>query len=217
MHGIRVLLVDDHAIVRLGLRAVLSSERDIEIVGEAADGYAATRLAKELVPHVVVMDATLPRLSGVDATRAIRQACPRVEILALTMHTSGHHVFGMLKAGARGYLLKDSPILDLANAIRTVSVGKSILDPAIARLVLDQISLDDHRAPDDETLTNREREVFELIAAGKTGREVADLLALSVKTVDNYRSRILQKLHARNKVEAITIGLQRGLIQMPCG
>ena len=214
MSSIRVLLVDDHTILRHGLKAILSKETDIQIVGEAGDGLEAVRLAKQLQPNVVVMDAQLPGLSGAQATRAIRQACPRTEVLVLTMHDSSHFVFTMLKAGARGYLLKESASTELANAIRTVNRGQSVLHPTVARLVVEQVNQAELPITSDDTLTLREREIFELIAAGKTSREIAEQLGLSVKTVDNCRAHILQKLHARNKVEAITIGLQRGLIQV---
>ena len=214
MAKLRVLLVDDHTILRQGLRALLERESDLEVVGEAADGLVGVRLAKQLLPDVVVMDAQMPGLSGAQATRAIRQACPRVEILVLTMHDSSHCVFGMLKAGARGYLLKEAAGTDLAQAIRAVGRGQSVLHPTVARLLVEQVNQAELPQTEDDELTLREREIFELIAAGKTSKEIAAKLGLSAKTVDNCRAHILQKLHARNKAEAITIGLQRGLLQM---
>ena len=214
MASIRVLLVDDHTILRQGVKALLERESDIQIIGEAADGVQAVRSAKQLMPDVVVMDAQMPGLSGTQATRAIRQACPRTEVLVLTMHDSSYTVFGMLKAGARGYLLKESASTDLADAIRAVHRGQSVLHPAVARMVVEQINQAELPVTEDDELTLREREIFELIAVGKTSREIAEKLGLSAKTVDNCRAHILQKLHARNKAEAITIGLQRGLLQV---
>lgn len=214
MACIRVLLVDDHRILRQGVKALLENEADIQIVGEAGDGAQAVRLAKEMTPDVVVMDAQMPGLSGIDATRAIRQACPSTEVIALTMHEGGHIVFAMLKAGARGYLLKESAGSDLASAIRAVHRGQSALHPAVARLVVEHVNhVEDALSADDE-LALREREVFELMAAGKTSREIGEKLGVSAKTVDNCRAQILEKLHARNKAEAITIGLQRGLLHI---
>ncbi|MGH2461474.1 MAG: response regulator [Chloroflexota bacterium] len=213
MANIRVLLVDDHTILRQGVKALLERESDVQIIGEAGDGLQAVRLAKQLAPDVVVMDAQMPGLSGTQATRAIRQASPRSEVLVLTMHDSSFTVFGMLKAGARGYLLKESAGADLADAIRAVHRGQSVLHPAVARMVVEQINQADLPLTDDDELTPREREIFELIASGRTSREIAEKLGLSAKTVDNCRAHILQKLHARNKAEAITIGLQRGLLQ----
>ncbi len=214
MSGIRVLLVDDHTILRQGIKALMEREPDIAIIGEAGDGLEAVRLARQLQPDVVVMDVQLPGLPGPQATRAIRQACPRTGVLVLTMHDSSYTVFGMLKAGARGYLLKESAGSDLADAIRTVHRGQSVLHPTIARMVIEQINQVDLPSADDDELSPREQEIFRLIAAGKTSREIAEKLGLSAKTIDNCRARILQKLHARNKAEAITIGVQRGLIHL---
>ncbi len=213
MRPIRILLVDDHRILRLGLKAILSQEDDLQVIGETGDGREAVRLARQLEPDVVVMDVQLPGLSGADATRAICQSCPRVGVLALTMHDNSHYVLAMMKAGARSYLLKESAGPDLANAIRATSRGQSVLDPAVAGTVVEILrDVRPPRSASDE-LTAREREIFELIALGYTSREIAAKLGLAAKTVDNCRSRILQKLGARNKAEAVAIGLQQGLFQ----
>jgi DNA-binding NarL/FixJ family response regulator len=214
LNSIRVLLVDDHIIVRQGVQALLERETDIRVIDEASDGFQAVRLAKEHMPDVVVMDAQLPGLSGVEATRAIRQACPRTEVLVMTMHDSSHFVISMLKAGAKGYLLKESAAPDLANAIRAVNRGQSVLHPSITRIVVDQVNSVNSQLMGADALTYRERQILELVAGGRTSREIAQTLGLSIKTVDNHRTHILQKLQARNKVEAITIAMQRGLIQM---
>jgi DNA-binding NarL/FixJ family response regulator len=201
-------------IVRQGVQALLARETDIQVIDEASDGFQAVRMAKEHLPDVVVMDAQLPGLSGIEATRAIRQACPRTEVLVMTMHDNSHFVISMLKAGARGYLLKESAAPDLANAIRSVNRGQSVLHPSITRIVVDQVNSGNSHLTGADALTYRERQILELVAVGKTSREIAQMLGLSVKTVDNHRTHILQKLQARNKVEAITIAMQRGLIQM---
>jgi len=213
MRQIRVLLVDDHRILRAGLMALLSKEPDLVIVGEAADGVEAVQLSRQLQPQVVVMDVRLPHLSGADATRAIRRASPQTQILVLSMHDSPSLVLGMLRAGACSYLLKESAGAELAEAIRSTSQGQPVFTPEIARTVVHCLS--DLPRGGEEELTPREREIFELVAQGKTSREIARQLSLSTKTVDNCRTTILQKLHARNRVEAIAVGLQRGLLTLP--
>jgi NarL family two-component system response regulator LiaR len=210
---IRVLLVDDHLILRQGLRALLIAEKDIEIVGEAGDGIEAVRLARQLLPDVAVVEAQLPRLSGSDVVRTIRELCPKTEVIVLTMNDDEYTVSGMLKAGARSYLLKESAASDLARAVRGAMVGQSVLDPAITGTVI-SIFKDGLRSHDDDRLAPREREIFKLITDGKTSREIAAELALSPKTIDNCRANILRKLNARNKAEAIVIGLRRGLVQV---
>jgi DNA-binding NarL/FixJ family response regulator len=211
--GIRVMIVDDHTIVRQGFQVLLSLEPDFQVIAETGDGLTAVRLAKELQPDVVLMDVQLSGFSGIEATRSIRQACPRTEVLAMTMHDSSHYVMAMLKAGARGYLLKEAPAAEVMNAIRTVHRGQSVLHQSVTGMVLDQMNQRGSHGGADDTLTIRERQILELVAVGHTSREIAARLGLSVKTVDNYRTHVLQKLNARNKVEAIAIALQRGLIQ----
>lgn len=213
MRQIRVLLVDDHLLVRAGIRSLLMKEPDIDVAWETGDGLEAVKVAREHKPDVVVMDAHLPSQSGVEATRAIRKQSPNVEVIALTMHDSPDLVFGMLRAGARGYLLKDVAAPDLVNAIRMVSRGQSALHPLIAHLVIEEVTRAQQSSTIADGLTLREREIFELIAEGKTSREIGLELSLSMKTIDNYRAQIIQKLNAKNKAEAIMIGFQRGLLR----
>jgi DNA-binding NarL/FixJ family response regulator len=215
MRAIRVLLVDDHQILRQGLRALLTEEKDLDIVGEAGDGLEAVRLARQLFPDVAVVDAQLPRLSGQEVVRSIRESCPRTEVVVLTMYDDEYTVSGMLKAGARSYLLKESAVIDLARAIRAAVAGQSVLDPAITSTVVSIFKAGVQINANDNELTPREREIFKLISDGQTSREIAAELGLSAKTIDNCRAHILQKLNARNKAEAIAIGLRRGLIQIP--
>lgn len=216
MKPIRVIMVDDHMLIRQGLNALLQAEIDIKIVGEAGDGNQAVQLTRDLQPDVVLMDAQLPGgVSGLQATRIITSSFPQVKVLALTMHDDSDYVFGMLRAGASGYLLKQGAVEELAAAIRTVHRGQSALHPAIARIVVEQVNRQELLDRPENALTDREREILHYMAAGHTSKEIGDELGLSAKTIDNYRAHILEKLGARNKVEAITIALQRGLVEVP--
>jgi len=209
-------MVDDHMLIRQGLNALLQAEIDIKIVGEAGDGNQAVQLTRDLQPDVVLMDAQLPGgVSGLQATRIITSSFPQVKVLALTMHDDSDYVFGMLRAGASGYLLKQGAVEELAAAIRTVHRGQSALHPAIARIVVEQVNRQELLDRPENALTDREREILHYMAAGHTSKEIGDELGLSAKTIDNYRAHILEKLGARNKVEAITIALQRGLVEVP--
>ena len=211
MNVIRVLLLDAHVILRQGIRALLAAEKDVDVVGEAGNGYEGLRLARQLLPDVVVVDRDLQQLSGLEVVRDLRRSCPRTEIIVLTTYDDSHTIFEMLKAGARSYLLKDSDGIDLVRAIRGAANGQSVLDPGITAAVVSMFK-DGLVSPTNDELTSREREIFKLISIGKTSREIAATLDLSPKTIDNCRARILEKLHARNKTEAIVVGLRMGLI-----
>jgi DNA-binding NarL/FixJ family response regulator len=210
----RVLVADDHTIVRQGLRAVLEREPDIEVVGEAADGREAVRKAVALVPDIVVMDVSMPALNGLEATARIVREVPRVNILALTMHSSEEYVYSFLKAGAKGYLLKESAASDLVEAIRAVRFGGTYLHPTISVKVINEyLKLPDPRSRSGQLalLTEREREVLQLIAEGHTNKGIADLLSLSVKTVEAHRSRVMEKLKIHNVAGLTRYAISRGI------
>jgi len=206
------MLVDDHEVVRAGLRMLLGAEPDIEIIGEAGSGEEAVRLTRELRPDVVLMDVAMPGLGGIEATRRIKAECPEAAVLALTMHEDEQYFFEMLNAGAAGYVPKRAAPDDLASAIRTVSRGEVFLYPSLARvLVREYRSL--AQGERQSALTPREIEVLTYIAEGCTNREIADLLCLSVKTVDRHRENILQKLNLHSRVELVRYAIEKGLIK----
>ncbi len=214
MTDVRVFLIEDHTILREGLRVLLEEEPDIVVVGETGDAAEGVEAVERLQPDVVIMDVELSDTSGVAATQAIRRIAPRTQVLALTMHRDAMSVITMLRAGALGYLLKVSSRKDLAMAIRKVSLGQAVLDPAIARIVIDEISPSTEPVSAPSILTARELEILELVAAAKSSRQIGERLGLSPKTVDNVRAHIIRKLKARNKLEAVTIALQQGLIHV---
>lgn len=211
----RLLLVDDHAIVRAGLRMLLESQADMEIIGECETGREALRRALELKPDVILMDIALPDIPGYDVTRAVKKELPNVTILALTMHESDEYFFEMLNAGASGYVPKKAAPTELVNAIRIVYAGGVYLYPSLAKtLVQDYLTLvaqGDENAPPDG-LTEREREVLILIADGLSNQEVADKLSISVKTVERHRANILAKLGLHSRTELVKYAIRKGLI-----
>ncbi len=207
---IRVLLVDDHALVRRGFQMILAAEEDMEVVGEAADGRAAIELAEQLQPDVVVMDVAMPGLNGIEATRRLVEALPRSRVLALSMHKDSVYVREILRAGARGYLLKDAFDRDLVAAVRAVARGEAYLSPAVSEAVLS-----DYRkqvVDPVDLLTSREREILQMLAEGKTNKEIAATLNLSVYTVDAHRGRIMEKLNLHSIGELVRFALRKGLI-----
>ena len=212
MKRIRVFLVEDHQVVREGLRSLLEKEEDIEVLGDTDSGETACRMASELTPDVIIMDLELSGMNGLQATELIKAELPAVRILALTMHGSEEYIYGMLKGGADGYLLKYSAARELASAIRAVYKGESMLSPTIAKKLIDDIRGKDVQIHHDAILSDREREILGLTAQGYTSREIGDMLFLSPKTVDNHRARIIDKLQARNQVEAVMNAVKLGLI-----
>jgi NarL family two-component system response regulator LiaR len=211
---IRVFLADDHAIVRKGIIALLATEPDIQVVGEAADGRTAVRSILELKPDVVLMDLMLPELDGIDAIRQTTSAWPEARILVLTSFATNEKVFPAVKAGASGYLLKDSKPEDLIRAIRQVHEGESPLDPAIARMVLQEIGREETIAPVQDPLTAREIEVLRQVARGRSNQEIATDLSVSEATIRTHISHILSKLHLASRTQATLYALREGLASL---
>jgi DNA-binding NarL/FixJ family response regulator len=214
MSRIRVVVADDHAILRDGLTALLGAAADIEVVGEAASGEEAIEACARLHPDLVVMDVAMPGLGGLEATLAIRNQYPGVRVLVLTQHENPEYVRRFLKAGAAGYVLKRSAGADLARAIRAAMQGGLVLDPAVARSAVDE-STAPAPAGDAayETLTSREKQVLKLVAEGRSNKEVADVLEISVKTAMTHREHLMQKLGIHNRTDLIRFAIRAGVIQ----
>jgi len=212
---IRILLADDHAVIRSGLRALLQQQTDFQVVGEANDGREAVALAESLHPDVVVMDLTMPILNGTEASRQIAAKFPEAAVIILTMHSDEAYVLRALKAGAKGYLLKESAESDLIQAIRAVRQGKSYFSPAVSRVLVEDYvrQLQDKDIEDSyDLLTSRERELLQLIAEGKSNKDVANLLNLSVYTVETHRGNIMNKLNLHSVPELILYAVRKGII-----
>ena len=207
---IRVLLADDHAVVRRGFRMILDSQADLEVIGEVANGREAVASAAELQPDVIVMDVTMPELNGIEATRRIAEVAPRARVLALSMHKDAVYVREILRAGAKGYLLKDSEEGDLIAAVRSVARGEGFLSPGVSDAVLTDYRKHVTNALD--LLTSREREVLQHIAEGKTNKEIATSLNLSVYTIEAHRGRLMEKLNLHSSGELVRFAVRNGLI-----
>jgi len=210
------LLADDHTIVRDGLRAVLERQPEMTVVGEAADGRSAIALAESTNPDVVLMDIAMPLMNGIEATRRIVMANPAIAVVILSMHKDESYVLRSLKAGAKGYLLKDSLRIDVINAIRTVHGGRSFLTPQISRMLQEEYVQNlDRRGLDDsyDLLTNREREILQLVAEGRTNKEVANLLNISPTTAETHRGHLLQKLGLHSVPELTLYAVRKGVIR----
>lgn len=216
IHKIRLLLVDDHAIVRSGLRMLLQAEEDMEIIGESATGEESVRAVLDLQPDVVIMDVAMPDMTGIEATRRIKAASPDIIVLALTMYEDEAYFFQMLAAGASGYVPKRAAADDLVSAIRVVSQGNVFLYPSVARLLVSDFlqRKDSEASTAKPVLTPREQEVLTLIADGYTNREIAEALVISVKTVDRHRENIMNKLNLHNRVVLVKYAIEKGLITM---
>jgi DNA-binding NarL/FixJ family response regulator len=212
---IRIILSDDHAVVRRGLRLVLEGQKDFEVVGEASDGREAVHLAETLKPEIAVLDISMPNLNGIEAARQISAKQLGTSIIVLTMHADESFVLRALKVGARGYVLKESRESELINAIRFVSAGKSFFSPAVSRMLVDDYvrQLQDKDIEDSyELLTLREREILQLIAEGKSNKDMANMLNLSLYTVETHRSNILEKLNLHSVPELILYAVRKGVI-----
>lgn len=216
---IRLLIADDHTIVRQGLKKLLEEETGMEVVGEAVDGREALAKAMDLMPDIVLMDLSMPGLHGLEATRQLTKRLPKTRVVILSMHKNEQYVLQALQAGASGYILKDSASEEVATAIRSVSRGDSYLSPSISRVVIeDYLRLSSPGGGGAkslyETLTVREREIFQLLAEGLKNQEIADRLHVSVKTVETHRAHIMEKLNLNNIAELVKYSIEIGIVQL---
>ena len=215
MKTIRILLADDHTVVRKGLRLLLETQPGFQVIADAADGRAAVALAAQHAPDVVVMDVAMPGLNGIEAARQISGKLPHTAIVFLSMHSDESYVLKALKAGARAYLLKDSAEQDLINAVIAVSEGKAFFSPAISKMLVEDYmrQMQDRHIEDSyELLTTREREILQLLAEGRNNKEVAAILNLSLYTVETHRGNILQKLNLHSGAELTLYAIRKGVI-----
>lgn len=210
----KVLLADDHAILRDGLRMVLDAQPGISVVGEAEDGRQALDMVEELHPDVVVMDIAMPNMNGLEATRQIKRRFPDVKVVILTMHENQQYLVQIVKVGATACVLKRSAGTELVTAVKAAARGESYFSPSIASMLLEdyRILLDHGTADDEELLTEREREVLQLVAEGRTNQEIADLLTLSIKTVQTHRAHIMEKLNAHDRTDLVKYAISKGMI-----
>jgi DNA-binding NarL/FixJ family response regulator len=211
---IEILIADDHAVMRDGLRMILSAEDDIAVVGEAADGRAAVAAARRLRPDIAVMDIGMPGLNGIEATIQIKEYRPETEVIMLSMHATAEYIHRALSAGALGYLLKESAGREVIRAVRTVSLGRRYLSEKITDTILDGYIQRREEPPEDsplERLSAREREVLQLVVEGKSSKEIARILHLSAKTVETYRSRLMQKLDVHNIPALVKFAIEHGV------
>ncbi len=216
---LRVLIVDDHALFRRGLRMVLEQESDVEVVGEAADGEEAVDVAQELMPDVILMDVRMPKRSGIEATEEIKDLIPHARILMLTISEDESDLFDAIKAGASGYLLKEISIEEVADAVRAVAAGQSRLSPSMASKLLTEFAAMSRRSEEPEQLpaprlTDREMQVLRLVAQGLANREIAKQLFISENTVKNHIRNILEKLHLHSRMEAVVYAVREKLLEI---
>ena len=217
MPKVRILIADDHAVLREGMRDLLSREKDFEVVGEASDGEEAARLGKELKPDVVIMDIVMPKLNGIEATKLIKQVSPASAILILTAYSDIHYILGLLEAGACGYLLKSARGSEVVGAVRAVSYGESVLDSVVTHKLLQRVVSSEKGNDEGRSagqLTARETEILKLAARGMSNKEVADTLFLSLRTVKAHLTNIFNKLGCGSRIDAIIKGLREGHITL---
>ncbi len=213
---IRILLADDHTILREGIRSLIEDEPDMEVVGEAEDGLSVVKLADTLRPDLILMDLAMPLLNGLEATRQIRKNNPHAKILILTMHENEEYIRQVLAAGAMGYILKDAAARELLGAIRSIHKGEVVLSPAITRLIVtDYLRWGDLATQDSsDGLTDRERQILQMIAEGYTNKQIADILSISVKTVQAHRLNLMKKLELHDRGELIKYAIQKKIIDI---
>jgi two-component system response regulator NreC len=214
MPKIRILLVEDHTVVRQGLRRILETDPDVEIVAEVGDGRAALEAVSRLRPAVAIVDISLPELNGIDLTRQLAKVAPDTKVLILSMHADDAYIRGSLRAGAKGYLLKDADDQDLLKAVMALQAGGSYFSPAVSKVVLDGY-LHESTVPVDELtgLSDREREVLQLVAEGKSNKEAAQVLNVAVSTIESHRKHIMEKLDLHNTAEIVRFAVRKGMIQ----
>ena len=211
---IRILVADDHAVVREGLIALINTERDMIVIGEAADGIEAVARVKELRPDLILMDLMMPHMDGIQAIQEIKKVNPHARILVLTSFAEDRMLFPAIKAGAQGYLLKDSSPHDLIQAVRDVYLGQSSLHPAVARKLVGELQRPPQLPPTEDPLTEREAEILNLVAQGFSNQEIADQLVLSERTVRTHVTNILGKLHLANRTQAALYAIRKGMIDL---
>jgi DNA-binding NarL/FixJ family response regulator len=214
---IKVLLAEDHTIVRKGLRSLLENQDDIKIIGEAENGREAVEMVERLHPNVVLMDISMPSLNGIEATRRIKKKCPKTKVLILTMHSTEEYAFQILQVGASGYVVKKAAPEELVSAIYSVHQGHTFLSPSISRDVIDEyLKKAETKAEVEnlELLTNREREVLQLIAEGHSNREIAEILYISIKTVETHRTHIMNKLNIHNTAALTQYAIRKGIVNL---
>jgi DNA-binding NarL/FixJ family response regulator len=216
MDKVRILLADDHTILRDGIRSLLEDEPDMTVIGEAEDGRTAVKLACQLKPDVVLMDIAMPLLNGLEATRQIKHDCPQVKVLILTMHENEEYIRQVLASGAMGYILKDAAARELLDAIHAVQQGETVLSPAITRLVIENYLRwgDLQKDNDPNGLSPREREVLQLIAEGYSSKQIAEILCISIKTVQAHRMNLMSKLDLHDRADLIKYAIQRKIIDI---
>jgi DNA-binding NarL/FixJ family response regulator len=214
---IKVFLADDHAVVRDGMTALLEAEQDIQVVGSASNGQQAVQKIKQIQPDVVVMDIAMPKLNGIDATRQISESCPAVKVIMLSMHDSSEHIYQALKAGAKGYLLKESAGKEVAIAVREVRAGRRYLSKRIQTMVIEGYISHQGAIPEKspiDKLSDRERQILQLVVEGKSSTQIAKVLPLSPKTVATYRSRLMDKLDIHDIPGLVKFAIQHGLTSL---
>ena len=216
MKKIKVVVADDHTILRQGIKALLDNQEEIEVVGEAKDGREAIKAIEELLPDVILMDIAMPGLNGLEATRRIKKKFPKTKVVVLTMHTNEEYIFQILNAGADGYLVKETAFQDLISAINSVHRGEAFMSPSISKKVMtDYIQ----RAQGEErvgfdTLTTREREILQLVAEGNSNKKIAEVLFISPKTVETHRAHIMDKLNIHDRAGLIKYAIRKGMINL---